>query len=301
MYIIEQQGQVFKVTDPSAKPPPPPTPPKRGQITCFSENSRRRLIDLLARMDDSYKRATFVTLTFREPPTVAVAYAALKRFLQRVRKWFPEASAVWRKEPQERGAIHFHLIFFNLPFWPQFHLQDTWTACTDEVLSIAHIKLIRKFSMYMSYISKYIAKVDTSAVEPSLDNPPYQQNSSPRLVGRCWGYFNKKALPFAPLVKVVVNDEDMGRYTLWSIGALSRGRCGDSLYTRKLYSVDAGEAFAFLVSHVLEFKSWYELSQMEAIDVAKWFGSPAVSGRIGVPFAAWSTSPPQTRHPVASF
>jgi hypothetical protein len=247
MHIIEQQGSVFQVKNPTFKPQPNTEPAKRGKVETFSTASRRRLIDFLARMDDNYKRSTFITLTFHEPPSNEAAYAALKRFLQRVRTWFPEASAVWRKEPQERGAIHFHLIAFNLPYWPQYHLQDTWTECTDEIVSIAHIKLIRKFSTYMSYISKYIAKADSSPVEPSLVVGSYQQKPIPRIVGRVWGYFNKKALPLAPLLKIVINDEELGRYAFWSCMAMSRGRCGDSLYSRKSYTVEAKQMLAFVV------------------------------------------------------
>src|SRR5262245_33731547 len=143
MYIINQQGSVFQVRNPANKPPINDKPPKRGKVEGFSAASRRRLIDFLNRMDDSYTRATFVTLTFSQDVSAQDAYAALKRFFAYVRYHYPEASGVWRKEPTKKDRIHFHIIFFNLPYWPQRELQRVWERCTGEAQSIPHIKRIR--------------------------------------------------------------------------------------------------------------------------------------------------------------
>jgi hypothetical protein len=292
MFIIRQQGQVFQVYNLPKKPLPPPKPEKRGNVTGFSVASRRRLIDFLCRMDDGYKRASFVTLTFAGSPSHADAKQALKRFLQRVREYFPEASAVWRMDYQERGAIHFHLLFFNLPFWPQFHLQDTWTECTDEVSSRADIRLIRKFSTYMRYISKYVAKADVSEANPSLVVASYQQKPSDN-PGRFWGYFQKELLPLGTIIEVCTGDEDFGKYALFACTGMSHGHCGDSEYTRKCYTQEAANMFAFIHAHAnFVGQSWDGKPSEEAIE-AQWFGSPGVLAGIGVPLAE-----PDDWHPV---
>lgn len=294
MFIIRQQGQVFQAFNLPKKPLPPDHIAKREKVSGFSAASRRRLIDLLNRMDDSWKRSTFVTLTFHLPPTPKEAKAALKRFLERCREYFPEASAIWRMEYQpERGAIHFHLIFFNLPYWPQFHLQDTWTECTDEVLSIAHIKLIRKYSTYMRYISKYVAKVDERSEVPSLVEASYQQKPSDLSPGRFWGYHQKALLPIAPIIEICTDDEDFGKYALFACTGMSRGHCGDSDYTRKCYTPQAANMMSFAVQTA---KSWGTVTDgkpSEDYIVAQWFGSPGVIAGTGVPFAE-----PDQWHPV---
>ncbi len=285
MYALEWQGQVFVSRNLSKMPPPPEGLGKRKSISSFSAGSRRRMIDFLARMNVIGKRLTFITLTYSVPPTHEEAKAALKRFLQRCREYWPEASAVWRMEYQERGAIHFHLLFFNLPYWPQYHLQDTWTECTDEALSIAHVTLIHTFRKYMSYISKYIAKKDDSESNPSLVNPTYQQNTPPGFVGRFWGYLNKSALPLAEKFVMLTDDEELGRYAAWSIHATSRGRSGESEYSQKLYSTDAGKMFNFCVHHSRSTQDAHDLFLTHHHAPRQWFGSPAVPSGIGVPLA----------------
>jgi len=282
---ITLQGQVFQVKDLTRKPSPPTEPPKRGEVTGFSAASRRRLIDLLARMDDSYKRCTFVTLTFQSLPSPAEAKQALKRFLMRVTRYFPEASGVWRMEFQERGAIHFHIIFFNLPYWPQFHLQDTWTICTDEVCSIVHIKLIRSFKIYMGYISKYVAKLPVSEANPSLDNASYQHNPPHTSMGRVWGYHNKSELPFAEIVILETADEELGHYAMWAIKALSRGHSGDSTYSQKLYTQQGKEILQFAAVHAAGLQIETVLAINRYGETRQWYGGLAVSPPTSVPLA----------------
>lgn len=300
MFVIETQGQVLQARNLAEKNAPPQFTGKRGIICIFSAASRRRLMDLLARMDNSYRRCTFVTLTFQKSPSAAEAKAAFKRFLERVRDYFPEASAIWRMEHQpERGALHFHLIFFNLTYWPQYHLQDTWTECTDEPLSIADIRLIRKFSVYMAYVSKYIAKPDDRET-PSLENASYSQNGIESSSGKWWGYHQKHSLPLAQHASICTDDVETGRYCQWWIKALSRGRSGDSLYSQKLFNPRAGEMFHFVLEIVNDIIDPNDLVQLHGVCVAQWFGSPVVLDGTGVPIAEGKARAPASTHPYAS-
>jgi len=244
-------------------------------------------------MDEGYKRATFVTLTFHRPPTPIDAKKALKRFLERCRDYFPEASAVWRMEYQpERNAIHFHLIFFDLPFWPQYHLQDTWTECTDEVLSITDIRRILKFNTYMRYISKYIAKADVSGANPSLVETSYQQKPE-KSSGRFWGYHQKALLPLGQIIEFATADEQIGKYALFACVGMSHGHCGYSDYTRKAYTPEAKDMYKFAFDYAVSAGQSFDKTPSDDYIAAQWFGSPGVLAGIGVPLAE-----PCEWHPV---
>ena len=213
----------------------------RGRITEFSRASRRRLVDLMARLDVRRVRVTFLTLTFSGTPSPEEAAAAFKRFRARLSRWFPEASAVWRRERQERGSFHYHLLIFSLPYVPQFWLQDTWTACTQEVLSIVDVRRVRSRRHVMAYVSKYIAKVDSPPVPPSLENPAYQHASAEASEGRAWGVINQDSLPMAELLSVLVEDDQMTAYFFAAVRKLSHGRSGGSDRKAALYCEDAYE------------------------------------------------------------
>lgn len=178
----------------------------RGIIRAFSVASRRRLMRFLARLKVRKIRATFITLTFKEMVTHDKARKAFKRFTMRLRRAFRVVSAVWRLEYQpKRGAIHFHLICFNLPFWRQAELQKTWQACTKEEMSLADIRLVHGARSVMAYVSKYIAKIDSEPT--SLDDVSYQhaEGESPP-AARFWGWINKEGLPLGEVVTGLLTD-----------------------------------------------------------------------------------------------
>lgn len=190
---------------------------KRGIIRAFSRNSRLRLMRFMARLKTRKIRATFITLTFKGYPSNESAKRAFKRFTMRARRSFPSASGVWRMEFQERGAIHFHLLMFNLPFWKQAELQSVWEACTNEVRSIVDIRLVHGARSIMAYISKYIAKPDERTEITSLEDDTYQHGEREKLSGRFWGWINKKLLPLGEVVAGVLTD----RQTIKSISSFA--------------------------------------------------------------------------------
>lgn len=228
----------------------------RGVITGFSRASRRRLIDLAARLDTDNVRKTFLTLTFSGSPEPDKAKVALKRFTMRLRRAYPNFSAIWRLERQERGAIHFHLICFSLPYIPQRELQSVWEKCTDEDRSILHIKLLNSSRAVMNYVSKYIAKGEDGSVFPSLDKPTYQHAT-----GRHWGYVNKESLPMAASWSFHVADGDAVRYAMWGCFALSNGRAGRSLQHIKLFCDDALDMLKFTLS-ICDHQGWKVLENL---------------------------------------
>ena len=166
----------------------------RGKVTIFSRKSRRRLLEVFARIGDTKMPRVFLTLTYPSNMNDAkTGKEHLRAFLERVRRKFPRASAVWRIEYQERGAVHFHLLFFNLPFWKADNIRQAWGECIGEENPRIEIKTCRSRRNSTYYVSKYVAKVASEA-GVSLSNVPYLH------AGRHWGYFNKPEIPMADLI-----------------------------------------------------------------------------------------------------
>lgn len=248
MIFIEKQGQVVRVVNLTDCTPKEPPSSKRGEIEEFSRKSRRRLIDLIQRLDTASVRKTFVTLTFSFPVTPLWAKASLKRFLARLRYHYPEVSGIWRVEPQKRGAPHFHLILLNLPYVEQAILQNVWTECTQEARSIVHVTLIRSVRGLTYYVSKYIAKVEAQEKLASLDYQPYPQNSVWHWTGRHWGYINKEHLPFAERQIGMICDQEVARYFWWCSSAKARGRRKTSVRSTRWYTEDAQKVFDYAIT-----------------------------------------------------
>lgn len=213
---------------------------KRGSIRVFSNASRRRLIELMARLNVSAIRTSFITLTFSGVPTPHEAKRAFKAWCMRLRRKFPRSSAIWRMEIQKRGSIHFHLIAFNLPYWSQQQIQYAWECCTREDRSIVHVKLLRGGKRQaMHYVAKYLAKTEALAVgSTSLDNAAYPHASEAQAsedFGRFWGWVNFGGLPFDVRRSICVDDDRLIE-TLWRVmSELSQGRAGQQLKAARLY------------------------------------------------------------------
>lgn len=104
----------------------------RGRVSQFSEKSRRRLAKVCAGISWGAMPFLFVTLTYpgelaREVyvdgvgPVVVESYgkdgrrcsADLRAFRERWEDRFGPPVAVWKREYQERGAVHFHLAILR--------------------------------------------------------------------------------------------------------------------------------------------------------------------------------------------
>lgn len=174
---------------------------RRSVITDFSAQSRGRLFDLFNRMEIG-KRATFITLTY---PTIYVdanqAKRHLRAFIKRINRKFSavDVTGVWRMEFQERGAIHFHLVLFKLPFIHKETIAALWAQVTHTYSPFTRIEGVNSPKKLINYVSKYVAKVNPSSLDGfnSLTYLSAYQSTHGEKIGRSWGYFNKKELPFA--------------------------------------------------------------------------------------------------------
>jgi hypothetical protein len=100
---------------------------KRGRVGDFSVKARGRLMDLCARIRRD-AMALFVTLTY--PRSWAGDPKIWKRDLDAFGKWmrrgFPGCSFIWKLEPQQRGAPHYHLLVWGIPFLHHELLARRW-------------------------------------------------------------------------------------------------------------------------------------------------------------------------------
>jgi hypothetical protein len=144
----------------------------RGSITAFSLDSRKRILDTLASIDFGKAGFTcFVTLTYPDgdrPPSYKEADRDRDTFQKRIQRRFPDASAIWRREWEDRksgdhiGASypHYHFLVFNLPF---VHYGDvnTWWRETLRYGGAdlrTEIRGVRGWRQARYYVSKYLAK-----------------------------------------------------------------------------------------------------------------------------------------------
>lgn len=173
----------------------------RGRITEFSPQSRTRLFDVFHRLDIT-KKPIFLTLTYMERwYSVKTSKQHFRAFLERVRRKYPQCSAIWRLEFQERGAPHFHIMFFNLPYWKKESVQKVWAECINERgrQPFTRIEQVNSHKGVMSYVSKYIAKLPEGG-DSGFNSPTYlhaYQQMFGKEIGRVWGYFQRQNLPWA--------------------------------------------------------------------------------------------------------
>lgn len=180
---------------------------KRSAINGFSRNSRRRLMYKIAGIRRDAKLPCFMTLTYpAEFPTVARAKRDLKIFVQRFKYKYPNSSGIWKLEPQERGAPHFHGLDWGVG---EAELLD-WVAYTwyeiagngDRNHLLFHLGLlhdtepcvaqVRSWRGVWAYASKYLGKTFEVA------------GWTAQWTGRFWGTWG--ALPEGQLHEGIISD-----------------------------------------------------------------------------------------------
>ena len=132
----------------------------------------------------------FITLTFKQN-IVDVAYAnnEFKKFIKRLNYFLYKQNtqelkyiATWEK--QKRGAIHYHIIFFDFPFVRKRDLETLWS---HGFVDIKKIHVDSKENMGR-YISKYFSK--------DLDLKEYKKKA----------FFKSQNLKLPKISKLIVYD-----------------------------------------------------------------------------------------------
>lgn len=122
---------------------------KRSDNINRAKNNLRRVIN--ANVNDYSK---FITFTFKENlQDVGKAKIYFKRFIERFkRKYKIKLKYVYVVEFQRRGAIHFHSIFFNMPYIPSSELAEVWKHGFIKINKIDNVDNVG------AYVVKYMSK-----------------------------------------------------------------------------------------------------------------------------------------------
>jgi hypothetical protein len=140
-------------------------------------------------IDHTARGILFITLTY--PADFPGEWTEWKRhldvWLHRVVRKFPRAAGVWKLEPQQRGAPHFHLLVLGVPFIAGTWLSRTWfevvgSGDVRHLRAGTNVQLARSHKGVLAYAAKYTSKSDAL--------PPGWRGG----VGRFWGVFHRAAL-----------------------------------------------------------------------------------------------------------
>lgn len=184
----------------------------RSAVTGMSAASRRRLITLVNRLDVTRLETYMLTLTYTaEYPTPAESKRDLKVFLQRFRRLCPGAAGVWRLELQSRGAPHYHILLWKLPYVPHGTYQTAWSTVIGA--HRARVRIERERSGALGrYVSKYVTKrdgpEDASDVRQAV-SLSVSHTRPPEITGRWWGTLNRAGLPWG---KIKTMTADYGKW-----------------------------------------------------------------------------------------
>lgn len=212
------QGSLIVAENCQARRGAPPA--KRGKIRGFSSSSRRRMISQCARLGKAVP--IFITLTYpcewvRDPKKWK---RDLEVFWKSVLRKDGTLSAIWRLEPQERGAPHYHLLVYRAdgrrPFLDAGWLAKTWNRVVegdDAHLSAGtRVEALRSHRGGAFYASKYCAKLDEG----------YDLGEEWELVGKHWGIMARANLPEAPQHEHVLHSELEQKAVLFTMKELFR-------------------------------------------------------------------------------
>src|SRR5882762_4253484 len=88
---------------------------ERSKISSFTKASQLRQMIILAKISRKAPLPSFMTLTYpHEYPSEWQDWKThLHKFVEKAKTEFPTLAALWKLEPQKRGAPHFHALCWN--------------------------------------------------------------------------------------------------------------------------------------------------------------------------------------------
>ena len=186
---------------------------KRGKVTIMSTKSMRNLRRKCAEVRNDAVAWTFALTYGDKFPTAAIS----KKQFQTLQRWwnknFPEVGAFQKREPQKRGATHYHLLcFIEDPETAKSVIraisekwcfianseygQDQLEKCLKVHLHPSNCQKMKGKSFF-SYLSKYLAKGSDAMPDGYVDQGG----------GNWWGYVNKSSIPWAEKVEEELEKE----------------------------------------------------------------------------------------------
>ena len=188
--------QVFKDVH-----PPVQVGSVRGEISQFSRESRKRMLDTLCQLRSDAILPQFITLTYPKefPHDSAEWKRHLDNFWKRIIRLYPQASAVWKLEPQDRSAPHYHLLAYGFPFTRVFKrlVSRIWydvvgSGDIKHLRAGTEVEPIRSLRGVKAYASKRYMGKELSSDVLRVCAETVSGWSNP---GRFWGVLNRAFLP----------------------------------------------------------------------------------------------------------
>lgn len=160
----------------------------RKQVLSRAKRDLRRLINANVNRYGDQFTSKFITLTFGENITdISVANAEFRKFIKKLnyliygtKKQNLKYSVV--PEFQSRGAVHYHIIIYNMPYVKQNIIQDVWGN------GFVFINKIDNIDNVGAYIAEYLGDSNKKQGREEEDD---------RLKGKK-SYFNSRGL-FKPI------------------------------------------------------------------------------------------------------
>jgi len=125
---------------------------KRNDHILRARRSIRRLIECNVQKDNL---PIFLTLTFmRNIQTLEEANPLFTKFAKELQRRYGKSRYLCVPEFQKRGAVHYHVIFFDLRYIPRIKevMKKLW------VHGFSQVKAVRKIKSIGAYVSKYLQK-----------------------------------------------------------------------------------------------------------------------------------------------
>lgn len=171
----------------------------RGPAGAFNRGCRRRMLRGIGRVRLDAGPPLFGAVTYpgRDGcwPSAEVAKRDLRALLKRLQRDYPQCGGVWRLGFQKRGAPHFHLLLWGIPFLSRDKLMFHWAGCATVPADLTEserndwwghgcdVERARSSRSAGGYAASYCGSTDA---EPG-----------PMFCGRRWGWFNAPAIPWA--------------------------------------------------------------------------------------------------------
>lgn len=186
----------------------------RKEVKGFSRASRLRLLRTIGAIRRDAELPDFVTLTYPSTfPPVERSKRDIKVFFQRLGRRFPQSGCIWKLEPQQRGAPHFHLLVWGcetseLHLWVSRAWYDVAGEGDENHLrfhlgqlagSRPCVERVRSWRGVWSYASKYLGKTFEVA------------GWGDAWTGRFWGVVRRENVPFGVEVVLDVSYSDAVR------------------------------------------------------------------------------------------
>ena len=181
---------------------------RRGRISGFSRSSRYRLMQTIARIRRDAEMPNFVTLTYPDEfPNPATSKKHLDTFFKRFEREFPKGGAIWKLEPQQRGAPHFHLLVWGcdqlalMAFVPKAWFEIAGGGDPKHLAwhrgECGHgnkhcVQAVKSFKGVWFYAAKYLGKTFEVA------------GWNRQWTGRYWGVIARPNIPFGEMRQLVV-------------------------------------------------------------------------------------------------